>query len=67
MEDKDTKIAELQAEFIQADRSAKKLENDLRNMQVVMGIRSLTSVMGGIHQFSRLSCSSSVLLFASVF
>ncbi|XP_038076508.1 myosin-9-like isoform X2 [Patiria miniata] len=33
MEDKDTKIAELHAEFIQADRNAKKLENDLMNMQ----------------------------------
>ncbi|XP_022109970.1 myosin-11-like isoform X2 [Acanthaster planci] len=33
LEDKDTKIAELHAEFIQADRNAKKLENDLRNMQ----------------------------------
>ena len=34
LEEKDTQIAELHADFIQADRNAKKLENDLRNMQV---------------------------------
>ncbi|XP_033634679.1 myosin-11-like isoform X2 [Asterias rubens] len=33
LEEKDTQIAELHADFIQADRNAKKLENDLRNMQ----------------------------------
>ena len=40
LEEKDTKIAELQAEFIQADRSVKKLENDLRNMQVMIETHS---------------------------
>ena len=34
LDEKDTKIAELHADFIQADRNATKLENDIRNMQV---------------------------------
>ena len=45
LEEKDTHIAELHAEFIQADRNAKKMENDLRNLQVRVDGRCKSTVI----------------------